>query len=230
MALGSRASPAPSNVLVQIGFEIVVAEHGVLLAAMFSLYKSAVARTASSLIQKILTVWLKERGFFEMTEHASEATASASQIFAKIEQIIYFVVGLLLAATATFALLSAAISVWGDVLSLGAPEETLVTIDRLLFVLMLVEVLHTARVSVREGRLTAEPFLVVGLIASIRRVLAITLGSSHATHLGNWTPDVQERFNASMLELGVLAVLILVMVFAIYLLRHKPRPTADAGP
>ena len=76
------------------------------------------------------------------------------------------------------ALVSAAISMWGDVLSLGAPEETLNTIDRLLFVLMLVEILHTVRVSVRDGRLTAEPFLVVGLIASIRRVLAITLGSS----------------------------------------------------
>ena len=108
------------------------------------------------------------------------------------------------------------------------PEETLISIDRLLFVLMLVEVLHTVRVSVREGTLTAEPFLVVGLIASIRRVLAITLGSSHATHAGTWTPDVQQQFNASMLELGILGTLILVLVLAIYLLRHRPRSTADA--
>ena len=165
-----------------------------------------------------------------MTEDASGTTTpakgvSAAEIFLKIEQVIYFAVGLLLSATTVFALVSAAISVWGDAVSLGAPEETLISIDRLLFVLMLVEVLHTVRVSVRDGRLTAEPFLVVGLIASIRRVLAITLGSSHATTADTWSSGVQQKFNASMLELGVLAVLILVMVFAIYLLRQKPRPT-----
>ena len=108
-------------------------------------------------------------------------------LFLKIEQIIYLATGFLLTVTAAFALVSAAISVWGDAMSLGAPEETLVSIDRLLFVLMLVEVLHTVRVSIREGTLTAEPFLIVGLIASIRRVLAITLGASHATQPGHWT-------------------------------------------
>lgn len=151
----------------------------------------------------------------------TSAAPRASLLFLKVEQVIYFATGLLLALTAAFALVSAAISVWGDAMSLGAPEETLVSIDRLLFVLMLVEVLHTVRVSVREGTLTAEPFLVVGLIASIRRVLAITLGASHATQPGRWTPESQQQFNASMLELGVLGALILVMVFAIYLLRRE---------
>jgi uncharacterized membrane protein (DUF373 family) len=115
---------------------------------------------------------------------------------------------------------SAAISLWGAGVAWGAPDEIIITIDRLLFVLMLLEILHTVRVSVREGTLTPEPFLVVGLIASIRRVLVITLGSSQATHPGNWTPDVQQQFNASMLELGVLGILILVMVVAIFLLRR----------
>jgi hypothetical protein len=96
-----------------------------------------------------------------VTEDASGTTTpakgvSAAEIFLKIEQVIYFAVGLLLSATTVFALVSAAISVWGDAVSLGAPEETLISIDRLLFVLMLVEVLHTVRVSVRDGRLTAE--------------------------------------------------------------------------
>ena len=155
------------------------------------------------------------------TAAATPAGLRASSLFLKAEQVIYFATGLLLALTAAFALVSAAISVWGDAMSLGAPEETLVSIDRLLFVLMLVEVLHTVRVSVREGTLTAEPFLVVGLIASIRRVLAITLGASHATQPGHWTAESQQQFNASMLELGVLGALILVMVLAIYLLRRE---------
>jgi uncharacterized membrane protein (DUF373 family) len=142
------------------------------------------------------------------------------RIFVLIEHTFYFVTGVLLAITAALALLSAGISIASASISWGAPEEIIVTIDRLLFVLMLLEILHTVRVSIRDGILTPDPFLVVGLIASIRRVLVITLGSSQATHPGNWTPETQAQFNASMMELGVLSVLILVMVVAIFLLRR----------
>jgi uncharacterized membrane protein (DUF373 family) len=152
-----------------------------------------------------------------------------SRIFTEVEHVIYLAAGVLLACTAALSLISGAISLLSAGRSLGAPEDIIITIDRLLFVLMLLEILHTVRVSVREGTLTPEPFLVVGLIASIRRVLVITLGSSQATHPGNWTPEVQEQFNASMLELGVLGVLILVMVVAIFLLRRgRAHPAAGA--
>jgi uncharacterized membrane protein (DUF373 family) len=143
-----------------------------------------------------------------------------ARLFGEVEHGAYLATGILLACTAALALVGGALSLWDAARSWGAAEQIVVTIDRLLFVLMLLEILHTVRVSVREGTLTPEPFLVVGLIASIRRVLVITLGSSQATHPGNWTTEVQEQFNASMLELGVLGVLILVMVIAIYLLRR----------
>ena len=51
-------------------------------------------------------------------------------------------------------------------------------IDQLLFVLMMVEILHAADASIRTGTIVCEPFLIVGLIACIRRVLVITLGTS----------------------------------------------------
>src|SRR5258707_6813067 len=53
--------------------------------------------------------------------------------------------------------------------------QTLQVLDQLLIVLMLVEILHTVRISIRSHTLITEPFLVVGLIASIRRMLVITL-------------------------------------------------------
>ena len=43
--------------------------------------------------------------------------------------------------------------------------------------LMMAEILHTVHVSVRTGTLMCEPFLIVGLIACIRRVLVSTLES-----------------------------------------------------
>ena len=54
-------------------------------------------------------------------------------------------------------------------------------------------------------------------------MLVITLESSQANQHGKWTAESAGLFNATMLELGVLAVLILVMVVSIYILRHSER-------
>jgi hypothetical protein len=131
--------------------------------------------------------------------------------------------GCLLALTALLGVYSAAAALWTSVLERGAALSLVVTIDRILLVLMVIEILHTVRVSFSEGALASEPFLVVGLIASIRRVLVITLESSQAHEPGKWTPDSQGMFSSTMIELGVLCCLILVMVTSIYMLRHSPR-------
>jgi hypothetical protein len=60
---------------------------------------------------------------------------------------------------------------------------------QLLVVLMLVEILYTVRLSIRSHTLVTEPFLVVGLIASIRRILVITLEATTLTKEGKWSPE-----------------------------------------
>ena len=147
----------------------------------------------------------------------------ASGIFLKVEVFAYMALGLLLAVTALLGVGSAAISLWQDVQQHISTESLVLTIDRLLFVLMVVEILHTVRVSFRSGTLVCEPFLIVGLIASIRRVLVITLESSQIYQPGKWTPETQGLFNSSLLELSVLGGLILVMVISICLLRYSER-------
>ena len=145
-------------------------------------------------------------------------TQIASLIFLHTEHTIYAVLGFLLALTAILALIDATGLVIEAVHQLGGAAQLLEVVDRLLFLLMLVEILHTVRVSMRSGKLTTEPFLIVGLIASIRRVLVITLQSSEITHAKDWSPEKEALFRASMIELGVLAMLILIMVVSIYLL------------
>jgi hypothetical protein len=92
---------------------------------------------------------------------------------------------------------------------------------------MIVEILHTVGVSFRSHTLTAEPFLVVGLIASIRRVLVVTLESSQVGDAGRTSPDGQASLHAAMLELVVLGLLILVMVISIALLRRAKSDAAS---
>jgi hypothetical protein len=147
----------------------------------------------------------------------------ADRAFLRIEVLAYMVLGLMLALAALLGILGAGASLWGNLLNHDAIDSIVVPLDRLLFVLMIVEILHTVRVSFRSGTLVCEPFLIVGLIASIRRVLVITLESSQANQPGKWTADSQAMLNATMLELGVLGALILIMVISIFILRHSDR-------
>jgi hypothetical protein len=108
--------------------------------------------------------------------------------------------------------------------------ETLRVLDQLLVVLMLVEILHTVRISIRSHFLVTEPFLVVGLIASIRRILVITLEAANLTKAGSFSAEGERIFRASMIELGLLGLLILILVFSITLLRRaapSPKDTQD---
>jgi uncharacterized membrane protein (DUF373 family) len=140
----------------------------------------------------------------------------ASVAFLNIELVTHVILGLMLVAVALLGIGSAGLSLWHAVTEHGTAASIVAAIDRLLFVLMVVEILHTVRVSFQSGVLVCEPFLIVGLIASIRRVLVITLESSQAS-----AATASANFASTMVELGVLAGLILVMVVSIYLLRRS---------
>ena len=152
---------------------------------------------------------------------------TSTNAFLHVEHWLYVALGAILSVTAIMALGLVVVTLWNGALNLGGGDTMLVSIDRLLFVLMLAEILHTVRVSIGSGTLNCEPFLIVGLIASIRRVLVITLESSRSTPAGpNAEPNLA-AFQSSMIELGVLAVLILTMVISIYLLRRAGPPASE---
>lgn len=141
-------------------------------------------------------------------------------VFHRVEQFIYAVLGMLLALTALVALAGAARLLLVSVQDWTGTEAVFEIMDRLLFVLMLVEILYTVRASMQSGGLSSEPFLVVGLIACIRRILVISLEISNITQPDKWSPETAELFRAAMLELGVLAGMVMVMVGAIYFIRR----------
>ena len=147
--------------------------------------------------------------------------AAAGSAFLTVEVLAYVVLGAMLAVAVLAGLGGATVSLWGAIRAEGETGPLVLAVDRLLFVLMVVEVMHTVRVAFRSGRLVCEPFLIVGLIACIRRVLVITLESTQAHEPGKWNPDASALLNATMLELTVLGGLILVMVICIYMLRRS---------
>jgi len=145
---------------------------------------------------------------------------------AKAELAIYALLTILLAATALGAIASGAKVFWDAVVHWTIGADTPRVLNELLVVLMTVEIMNTVRISIHSHMLIIEPFLVVGLIASIRRILVITLEAATLTKQGHWaSTDAQAVFRASMIELGLLAGVVLVLVFAITLLRrYAPAP------
>jgi len=123
-------------------------------------------------------------------------------------------------------LLSATLASFRQRNSLDGGKQMLRVLNELLIGRMLAQILHTARISSRSDVLVAEPFLVVGLIASIRRILVlVTLAKAEAG-----TNDRAIAFRNSMTELGLLSLLVPVLGVSITLLRCYPPAGGEAIP
>ncbi len=104
-----------------------------------------------------------------------------SQLLHLLEATLYIAVGILLAAAAIAVLFGAGTLLLRGIANRDMAGYGLSGPRQLLFVLVLVEVLHTVRISIRSQEILIEPFLIVGLIASIRRVLVITMQAAKLT-------------------------------------------------
>jgi uncharacterized membrane protein (DUF373 family) len=98
------------------------------------------------------------------------------------------------------------------------PASVIELLDRILLILMIVEILYTVQVSFREHVLAPEPFLIVGLIAAIRRVLVITAEFSKLLDQG------EVAFRNAMIELGLLTLMVVALVASLLMLRRRGAP------
>jgi uncharacterized membrane protein (DUF373 family) len=102
--------------------------------------------------------WRGVSGLIWVLEHAQDA--------------VMVIVGIMLIVLAGVLLVSGIVgfaSGSSGPVSLAAPG----LIDRILLVLILVEIVHTVVLSLRTHHLAARPFIVVGLVAVIRRILFV---------------------------------------------------------
>src|ERR1700723_2003154 len=138
------------------------------------------------------------------------------------EVAIYSGLAILVAIPAFVTIANAAEGLYLAIRHWSLSAQPIRLLDELLVVLMMVEILHTVRISIRSHVLVTEPFLIVGLIATIRRMLVITLDAANLTNVANWAADGQARLRASMFELGLEGVIVIVLVVSIYILRKSP--------
>jgi uncharacterized membrane protein (DUF373 family) len=156
------------------------------------------------------------------TESPPKRRAWVARGFTVIEDLVYIGLGLLLAGSSVILLVTGVISFGQNLMAGSFAANIVALLDRILLILLLVELLYTVQVSFREHTLVPEPFLLVGLIAAIRRVLVLT-----ATFA-----DVQEKpelvFQHIIVELAVLTLMIITLVLSLFLLRKiGGKPVAE---
>jgi uncharacterized membrane protein (DUF373 family) len=141
--------------------------------------------------------------------------AWVARVFTTVEDIVYVGLGLLLAGC-SLALLVSGMIIFGQNLMAGSLTTNIVALlDRVLLILLVVELLYTVQVSFREHALMPEPFLLIGLIAGIRRVLLLT---AELAQVDEKSDVVFQRF---IVELVALMVLIVALVISLVLLRRR---------
>ncbi len=136
-----------------------------------------------------------------------------NRIFIAFEHYSYIAVGICLIFTIGIIFMASMDSMIEMLHQKTLIEGALNMVDKMLLVIMAIEILYTVRVSLNTSGLNAEPFLIVGLIASIRRILLISMGGSY--HM--------DKFNNHMIEIGVLGILSLIFVISIIQLRRADR-------
>src|SRR3977135_2074269 len=85
----------------------------------------------------------------------------STELFQHIELAVYLSLGILLSVTALLWLASATLFLLEGMRDWSGTRAIFLIVDRLMFVLMLIEILQTVRGSVRSGPLTPEPFLII---------------------------------------------------------------------
>jgi hypothetical protein len=154
-----------------------------------------------------------------MNESSSESPKQnrvwVARAFTAVEDIVYLGLGILLAGSAVALLVGGVIS-FGQNLMAGSLAANIVPLlDRILLILLVVELLYTVQVSFREHSLIPEPFLLVGLIAAIRRVLVLTAEFAEVRD----KPEI--LFQHLVVDLVVLTCLIVAVVVSLILLRKR---------
>ena len=141
---------------------------------------------------------------------------TVSRYFGHFEDAVYVGLGLLLAYSAAALLIGGGKALWQSALAGAPPDAIIALLDRALLILMIVELLYTVQVSFRAHALLPEPFVVVGLIAAIRRILVVTAEFSRLVE----KPDPQQ-FRNIMIEEALLTFMVLALVISLRLLRAR---------
>jgi uncharacterized membrane protein (DUF373 family) len=138
------------------------------------------------------------------------------------ENLIYGGIALFLVLSGFVLLAVAGKTSWGLV-SDFSEVPLLEVLDVLLLVFIVVELLFAVRTTVEKRELVAEPFLLVGIIASIKEIVVLSVEAAGVLGKGS-------EFDDRIIEIGLLGVLVVLLGLTALLLRRKEREPDEGDP
>jgi phosphate starvation-inducible membrane PsiE len=152
-------------------------------------------------------------------------TSIAAKVLGRCESVVLVLIGVALVIVALLLLYSSMHDL-NEAARGGPPEierKAVEILNIVLLVMMTMEIVYTVAISLESHTLNAEPFLIIGVIAAIRRMLVITATSTEQ--------EVHpEQFHNMLVELALLAGTVVALAAAIYVLRQSAHKFADGKP
>jgi len=162
----------------------------------------------------------EERG--EGSRHQAWNSRAAS-LFSTLESVLLALIGLALVAVAVLLLYSSMHDL-NEAVHRGPGEiegKAINILNTVLLVMMTIEIVYTVAISLKSHTLDAEPFLIIGVIAGIRRMLVITATSAQLEAQSG-------QFHNMLVELGLLAATVVALAVAISILRYSAHKYAKS--
>jgi uncharacterized membrane protein (DUF373 family) len=136
------------------------------------------------------------------------------------EAFLYAAVAILLVTAAVLVLVGTVHELAHAISTRAGTVDTGVTVlDRILLLLIIAELAYTLRFVLRTHKIAVEPFLFIGLIAVVRRILIVTAQFERL-------PSTGRLLTNFLLELGLLGFLALALAIAVRLIRPA-EPSVD---
>jgi uncharacterized membrane protein (DUF373 family) len=149
----------------------------------------------------------------------TDRRSTVDRAFEYAETALYGFVAVILVCGAAVLIVDS-VATFFDHLDDGALAAATDVLSILLVVFIFVELLGAVRTTMRERRLLAEPFLLVGIIASIKEIVVVAGAERPADR-------EFEAFRDAMIEIGVLAGIVLLLSISALLLRRREREPAE---
>jgi uncharacterized membrane protein (DUF373 family) len=141
--------------------------------------------------------------------------------FGAAEVTAYALVGVVLILGAAL-LVGQAVYEFLDSVNDGVVDAARQMLDTLLLTFIFIELFGAVRVTLREQRLVAEPFFLVGIIAAIKEVVLL-IGTK------NLSEQASHAFRQGIIEVGVLAGVVLALSFCTFIVRRSRREPGEAS-
>lgn len=147
----------------------------------------------------------------------------AAKYLSHAESVVLVLIGVVLVVLAVLLLWTGAVAMIDAARDNKIGHEAIEILNSVLLVMMTMEIVYTVAISLESHTLVAEPFLIIGSIAAIRRMLVITATSTETEQ----HPDI---FHNTLIELGLLAATVIALAVAVWILRRSQRSAAPPPP